>query len=431
MSLSERDRCLIWHPFTQEKLTPPPMPIKQAKGCYLIDEQDNEYLDLVSSWWVNIHGHAQPQIAQAIYKQCLTLEHVIFARFTHEPAVKLCENLRKLLPDQLCRFFFSDNGSTSVEVSLKMAYQYWKNLGKEKNLFLSFIGGYHGDTVGCMSVGQQSHFHDPFKGLCFEVRFVPYADTWEGDTAVVEKEVEAIKIMNEHLAKCGDQIAALIIEPLLQGAAGMRMCRPQFIAAIVQLARKHQILVIFDEVAAGFGRTGTNFAHEQVGVVPDFLCLSKGITGGFLPLAVTVTTEKVYAAFLGESHDKTFLHGHSYTANPVGCAAAIASLELLSSQRTQQSIRDIGDVHQEQIFDLQREFGCIEHARTLGTIAAFELELDNLQLFADICRSKGIIIRPLGKTVYMMPPYCITRDELKRAYNILRTCIQESLSRNE
>lgn len=403
------------------------MPIKRAQGSYLIDEQDNEYLDLVSSWWVNIHGHAQPQIARAIYQQCLTLEHVIFARFTHEPAVQLCENLRTLLPDQLRRFFFSDNGSTSVEVALKMAYQYWKNVGKEKKLFLSFVGGYHGDTVGCMSVGQQSHFHDPFKGLCFDVLFVPYADTWPGDTSVVEKEEQAIKVMSKHLAECGDRIAALIVEPLLQGAAGMRMCRPQFIAAVVQLAREHQILVIFDEVAVGFGRTGTNFAHEQVGVVPDFLCLSKGITGGFLPLAITVTTERVYGAFLGDSYDKTFLHGHSYTANPVGCAAAIASLELLRSQRTQQSIRDIRDVHNEQIFDLQKEFSYVKHARTVGTVAAFELELDNLQLFADKCRSKGIIIRPLGKTVYMMPPYCVTRNELERAYTVIRTCIEEML----
>lgn len=203
------------------------------------------------------------------------------------------------------------------------------------------------------------------------------------------------------------------------------MCRPQFIAAIVELAREHQILVIFDEVAVGFGRTGTNFALQQVNQIPDFLCLSKGLTGGFLPLALTVTTETIFEAFLGDTSQQAFLHGHSYTANPVGCAAAIASLELLHSQETQASIQDIQKVHQDQLHLLQESVGAVRRARFVGTIAAFELELDQIQLFADKCKSKGIVIRPLGKTVYLMPPYCITKDELEGAYSVIRSCIEE------
>lgn len=300
MTLSERDRKCIWHPFTQERTAPLPIAIEKAVGSYLYDEKGAAYLDLISSWWVNLHGHGHPDIAKAIYDQARQLEHVIFARFTHEPAVSLCEKLQALLPQKLSRFFFSDNGSTAVEVALKMACQYWSNKGfPEKTLFLSFEGGYHGDTFGSMSVGT-SAFHRPFSKLCFPTLTLPFPATWEGDQEVEAKENHALNVLEDLLKTNGSQISALILEPLIQGVSGMRVCTPEFMKKVVDRVRAAGILVIFDEVMTGFGRTGTHFALEQTKVVPDFLCLSKGLTGGFLPLALTVTTEDVYEAFLSD-----------------------------------------------------------------------------------------------------------------------------------
>ena len=285
MTISDRDKSIIWHPFTQEKTAKDVIGVKRAKGCYLYDENDKAYLDLISSWWVNLHGHAHPDIAQSIYEQAKTLEHVMFAGFSHEPAVNLCEGLRDLLPAELCKFFFSDNGSTAVEVALKMAYQYWYNLGdREKRIFLSFDGGYHGDTFGAMSVSAKSGFHTQFKDLFFNVLCVPYPDSWDDDREIELKEQNALKVLQSLLHEHHKKIAAIILEPIIQGASGMRVCRPEFIKTVIDLVRQHDILVIFDEVMTGFGRTGTNFALEQLAIIPDFLCISKGITGGFLPL---------------------------------------------------------------------------------------------------------------------------------------------------
>ncbi len=263
MNLSERDRKIIWHPFTQEKVAKFPIAIKKAHGSYLYDENNKPYLDLISSWWVNLHGHAHPKIAQAIYEQSMTLEHVIFAGFTHEPAVTLCEKLKTLLPDKLSRFFFSDNGSTTVEVALKMAYQYWWNQGnRERTTFLSFEGGYHGDTFGAMSVGVKSGFHDAFSNLLFSVLTVPFPETWDEDEKIENKEEHSLKVLEGHLRAGSRKIAALILEPLVQGASGMRMCCPEFVRKVVNLVRQHGILIICDEVMTGFGRTGTYFALE-------------------------------------------------------------------------------------------------------------------------------------------------------------------------
>jgi adenosylmethionine---8-amino-7-oxononanoate aminotransferase len=351
-SLAVRDKKRIWHPFTQEQTAQMPMVITKGWGSYLWDERGKTYLDLISSWWVNLHGHSHPSIAQAIYHQACTLEHIIFAGATHEPAVQLCELLAMFLPDSLERFFFSDNGSTSVEVALKMAYQYWNNLyGQDsscstptikskkeslskRNLFLSFEGGYHGDTFGAMAVGAKSGFHDHFKDLCFSVLHIPFPATWMDDQHIQNKEDFAFDVLKDLLKHHQYNIAALIVEPLVQGASGMRMCRPEFLRRVIDEVRKHHILVIFDEVMTGFGRTGTLFALEQIERVPDFLCLSKGITGGFLPLALTITTNQIYQAFLNTQWSYAFAHGHSYTANPLACRAAIASMELLFSQDT-------------------------------------------------------------------------------------------------
>jgi adenosylmethionine-8-amino-7-oxononanoate aminotransferase len=417
-NLLDRDKALIWHPFTQEKTASDVLPIKRGKGAYLYDEKGNAYLDLVSSWWVNLHGHGHPEIAEALYKQALELEHVIFAGFTHEPAIKLCEGLAGILPDTLKRFFFSDNGSTAVEVALKMAYQYWSNHGKQKKLFLSFEGGYHGDTVGAMSVGRACGYHDAFEPLFFDIQSIPFPETWQNDEQVEEKEAHALLVLKQVLDQHGNNIAAIILEPLVQGASGMRMCRPSFVKTVVETLRKYEILVIFDEVFTGFGRTGTWFALEQIGVVPDFICLSKGITGGAMPLGMTVTSEAVYQSFLSHDWQHAFIHGHSYTGNPLACAAAVASLDILLRPEMQQSIEQINAVHRVGLDLLRQEVSSVTQARLQGTIAAFDMSpfpLDK-EVFKARFLKKGLMLRPLGSSVYLLPPYCITQAELEGAY---------------
>ncbi|MCZ2204443.1 adenosylmethionine--8-amino-7-oxononanoate transaminase [Bartonella sp. A05] len=420
MTISERDKRIIWHPFTQEKTAPEIISIKRALGSYLYDEKDKAYLDLISSWWVNIHGHAHPEIAKSIYKQANTLEHVIFAGFTHEPAVNLCEDLQSLLPPDLCKFFFSDNGSTAVEVALKMAYQYWRNLGRyEKITFLSFDGGYHGDTFGAMSVGAKSGFHNQFNALFFNVLSVPYPDTWNNDDEVESKEQKSINALKHYLNDYHHKIAAIILEPLIQGASGMRVCRPQFIKEVIDLVRQNNILVIFDEIMTGFGRTGSYFAYQQLGVIPDFLCLSKGITGGFLPLALTITNNQIYEAFLGDDFNTAFAHGHSYTANPLACSAAITSLRLLKSSKCQDFIKNINEMHKKEIELLKLECPRVEKTRVIGTIAAFDLK-NSAHLMPSLKQlffQEGILLRPLGNTVYLLPPYCITNEEVELVYS--------------
>ncbi len=419
MSMAERDKRIIWHPFTQEKTAPEVICIKRAEGCYIYDESNKACLDLISSWWVNIHGHAHPEIAKSIYEQAITLEQLIFAGFTHEPALNLCEGLQTLLPPDLCKFFFSDNGSTAVEVALKMAYQYWRNLGIDgKRTFLSFDGGYHGDTFGAMSVGGESHFHNRFKELFFEVLFIPYPDTWDGDEELALKEEKAINVLKRYLDTYDHKIAAIILEPLIQGASGMRICTPQFIKEVVALVRQNDILVIFDEIMTGFGRTGSYFALEQLDIVPDFLCLSKAITAGFLPLALTITGNKIYEAFLGDDFKTAFAHGHSYTANPLACSAAVASLRLLKQSECQNSIKKLNEMHKKGIESLKLASPRVEKTRVIGTIAAFDIK-DASHLIASLKQhffQQGMLLRPLGNTVYLLPPYCITDEEIALVY---------------
>lgn len=440
-SLSQRDRQLIWHPFTQEKTAALPIAIERAQGAYLFDAQGKSYLDLLSSWWVNLHGHAHPAIAQAIYQQALQLEHVMFAGFTHKPAVELCEQLQSILPKQLNRFFFSDNGSTAVEAALKIAFQYEKNrdANTSKRIFLSFEGAYHGDTFGAMSVGATSGFHDPFKPLFFEVKTIAYPNTWLGDDTFLEREKAAIEQLKQTLSTFKNQIVALIVEPLMLGASGMNMCRPEFLAQLVELVKAEGVLVIFDEVMTGFGRTGHYFALEHIthireDLCPDLICLSKGLTGGFLPMAMTVVSDSVYQAFWSDHDHHAFLHGHSYTANPLGCAAANASFHLLRSEQTQQQIQIITQTHQQQLAQLLQNPNIsklISAPRSLGTIAAFDLshavfDATRRKQFVAACTQAGLLIRPLGRfgqSVYLIPPYCITQAELENAYQILSELI--------
>lgn len=421
-TLLQRDQKTIWHPFTQHHTSPLPVPIARGEGAYLFDTQGKPYLDLISSWWVNIHGHAHPEIAKAIYQQALQLEQVMFAGFTHEPAVALAEQLLALLPSGFSKVFYSDNGATSVEIALKMAYQYWRNQGEmQRRRFLAFSGGYHGDTFGAMAVGHSCKFYQPFTDLLFSVDIAPYPLTWLNDETIAEKENETLQWIETYLKQHGKEVAAVIIEPLIQGASGMQVCRPEFLRALQALLRLHGVLIIYDEVMTGFGRTGSTFACEKAGTSPDIICLAKGLTGGFLPLAVTVCHEHIYQAFLSKDVNQALIHGHTYTANPLGCAAALASLKILQAEATIQQITLIEEIHREMLAKLA-SLAAVEKIRHCGTLAAFELRAQASygsqlsQNWREIFMERGLIIRPLGKVIYLLPPYCIEKKDLQKAY---------------
>lgn len=429
-SLEDRDRALVWHPFTQEKTAPGVIPAERGEGLWLYDTQGRRWMDLVSSWWVNLHGHAHPAIADRIHQQALKLEHVMFAGFTHEPAVTLCERLKALLPDPLGRFFFSDNGSTSVEIAMKMAIQYARNKGENRSLFLCLEGGYHGDTFGAMAVGRSSGFYGLFEDLLIRTLTVPCPATWLDDPDPEGKEQEALDALDAHLDREGHAVAAFVLEPLVQGASGMRMMRPSFVQAVAERVRARGILVIFDEVMTGFGRTGTLFALSQTGVVPDFLCLSKGLTGGFLPMALTVTTQDIWQAFWHDEWRYALAHGHSYTANPLACAAALASLDLLLQDQIPSVWRMISSRHKAGL-DALADCAPVCRPRVTGTIAAFDLDANaapNLapQKLKALFLDHGLLLRPLGSSFYMIPPYCITSEELDHAWRTVKKLLGSS-----
>ena len=411
----------IWYPFTQAKTSPEPLKVKSASGIWIELEDGRKIMDCVSSWWVNIHGHSHPKIAEAIYNQAQELEQVIFAGFTHEPAEQLAEKLIQKLPEGLNRVFYSDNGSTAVEVGLKMAYQYWVNKNQQRQKFIAFEGAYHGDTFGAMSVGSRSIFSQVFSNMLFEVDFLPFPETYINDSDVEEKEQQVLTILKEKLSQNPQQYAGIIIEPLVQGAGGMRMCRPEFIRNLKKLVEQFDTLLIFDEVMTGFGRTGNWFGCIKSQVTPDIICLSKGITGGFLPLSVTICSEKIYETFYSDDPIKTLYHGHSYTANPLGCAAGLASLELMVENQPKFSSMEAKHL---QHFEILRGNPKIEKLRVTGTIAAMNIvnkqESGYLNKVGLVIREKalekGLLLRPLGNVLYIMAPYCITDEELSAVY---------------
>lgn len=432
-SLLQTDKTHIWHPFTQAKTAADSIVITHGRAASLFDEQGKEYLDLISSWWVNLHGHSHPKIVAALTEQAQTLDHVMFAGFTHAPAVALAQKLVTLLPDPLQRVFYSDNGSTAIEVAVKMSLQYWYNRGIHKKRIIAFEGAYHGDTFGAMSLGQSSGFYHPFTDYLFDVDFVAYPQTWDNDAEVVAKEARSLTELDARIQQNGSEIAALIIEPLVQGAAGMHFCRPEFLEAVISRCRAADILVIYDEVMTGFGRTGTLFACAQQHQSPDFICLSKGITGGFLPLAVTVTTEEVYQNFLSHTFEKAFTHGHSYTANPLGCAAAIASLAVFEEEKTFDKINIIQEIHRERVAQLMAT-GKVQHGRVRGTIAAMDVKIAEKKYGSSMSQQlrqaflgAGLNLRPLGNVIYLMPPYCITPKQLHHAYDEIGHILQKSI----
>jgi adenosylmethionine-8-amino-7-oxononanoate aminotransferase len=419
---SSKDNNFIWYPFTQMKTAAPPIHIERAKDCTLYAADGKEYIDAVSSWWVNIHGHANGIIANAIAQQAKTLEHVIFAGFTHTPAIKLSEKLISILPNHFSKIFFSDDGSTSVEVAIKMALQYWHNQGfLYKTKIIAFENAYHGDTFGAMSAGAKSTFNAAFQSLLFEVIHIPTPD---------KNNIEALRSQLEELNK-DDSIAAFIFEPLVQGAGGMLMYEAKYLDELLSFVKEKKIICIADEVMTGFGRTGKNFAIEYLTNQPDIICLSKGITGGFMPLGVTASSQKIFDAFYADEKEKTFYHGHSYTANPLACTAANASMEILMSDDCQKRIQFICQQHS--IFAGSiKDDEIIKEVRQQGTILAIDFNTKESTSYFNSIRNKlyefylsnGILLRPLGNTIYIMPPYCITEAELKKVYAVIIQYIQ-------
>lgn len=420
----------IWHPFTQMKTSPPPLKVRRGQGIWLELEDGRQILDCISSWWVTIHGHSHPVLSNALFQQAQQLEHIIFAGFTHEPAEKLARKLLDRLPKSLTRVFFSDNGSTAVEVALKMAYQYWYNQGEKRTKFISFEGGYHGDTLGAMSVGGSSPWWQSFKNLMFSCDVVPFPATFDEDPDVEIREAQTLEKLTYLLQENGDRYAGIFIEPLVQGAAGMRMCRPQFLQALERLTRSFGVLLIYDEVMTGFGRTGELFACLKSNTSPDLLCLSKGLSGGCLPLAVTLATEKIYQAFYSDDIDRTFFHSHSYTGNPLACATGIASLELL--EENPQVYQRMEHQHRRYIEQWLTGHPKLERIRICGTIAAMEVKTESesfLNATGSTLRSRflaeGFLLRPLGNTIYLMPPYCISDSELESVYQAIRRILDD------
>ena len=428
-SLKARDKQVIWHPFTPQKYMPDPIPIVKGEGSYLIDADGNRYMDAISSWWVTLHGHAHPYIAEKLYEQAKTLEQVIFAGFTHEPAVRLAERLLGHLPGSFARIFYSDNGSTSTEVALKMSIQYWWNKSaKKRNKILAFNNSYHGDTFGAMSVSDRSVFTMAFHEKLFEVVFIDPPTTANRQSAVDNRQLE-----NSSQQWDWDEIACFIYEPLVQGAGGMNMYDPEGLNALLKECHAHGVICIADEVMTGFGRTGKLFASAYMEEKPDIICLSKGLTGGTMALGVTACTQHIYEAFVQDDAMKTFYHGHSFTANPLACAVSLASLDLLEKESCRQSIERIGRQHQQFAESLSIHYSLFtKNIRCLGTLLAFEITQGKDEYLNKISNvitqkalSKGVYLRPLGNTVYLMPPYCMTEDELNKVYAVIIEILDE------
>lgn len=419
MTLSQRDVALIWHPYTQMLTADAPIGIVKGEGAYLITENGEKLIDAISSWWVNIHGHAHPYIAQKVYAQLQTLEHAIFAGFTHPGAVDLAEKIISILPSKQRKVFYSDNGSTAVEVALKMSLQFWNNQNQKRLKILAFENAYHGDTFGAMAVSGRSAFTAPFDALLFDVIFIPTPN---------DSNIENLK---SQITNHKSELACFIFEPLVQGASGMLMYEAAYLDALIAHCQQENILTIADEVMTGFGRTGKLFATDYLHHKPDMMCFSKGITGGTMPLGLTTCSQPIYDAFLSNDKLKTLFHGHSFTANPVACAAALASFDLLMQPETMQHINRI--MAQHQVFKSKIEqHPKLKNVRQTGTILALEWQNNaDTSYFSDLRTqlynffiSKNIILRPLGNIIYILPPYCISESDLAYIYQQIEAALE-------
>ncbi|MBW8296002.1 adenosylmethionine--8-amino-7-oxononanoate transaminase [Sphingopyxis sp.] len=404
----------VWHPFTQHGLGDLIPQIARGEGARLYDADGNHWIDAISSWWVTTHGHAHPRIMAAIRDQSEKLDQLIFAGWTHEPAESLAAELVRITPAPLTRVFFSDSGSTSVEVALKMVLGYWANIGEARSRILVLEHSYHGDTIGAMSVGERGVFNKPYEPLLFDVGTIPFPH--EG---LEQATLDALE------AACGQHPAAFIVEPLILGAGGMLFYPAWVLAEMRAICARHNVLFIADEVMTGWGRTGTRFACDQAGVIPDIVCLSKGLTGGALPLAVTLCIEPIFAAHLSTDRSKTFYHSSSYTANPLACAAANANLEIWRDEPVQQRIDTLAHTQAAHLSLLSHN-PRVANPRCLGTIAALDIVVPDSGYLSNLAprliafyRDHGVLLRPLGNSVYVMPPYCITAEDLAQVWDAI------------
>ncbi len=404
----------VWHPFTQHGLAPEPPLVSRGEGAWLTLADGGRMLDAISSWWVITHGHGHPRIVAAIQEQAAKLDQVIFAGFTHAPAEDLARKLLSIVPPGLSHVFYSDSGSTAVEVALKMALGYWKNRGVNRTRIIAMNHAYHGDTVGTMSAGARGVFNAAYAPLLFDVARIPFPDPGH--------ERRTMEVL-EHHAKGA---AALLVEPLICGAGGMRLYRPQALRAMADICTRTGTLLIVDEVMTGFGRTGTLFACEQAGVIPDIMPLAKGLTGGSIPLAATLCKPDIFAAHFSKDRGHTFFHSSSFTANPIACAAASANLDVWLSEPVLERISGLCALQEQNLASFRAD-PRFENVRRLGTIAALDLKVDDPGYLAGLgpeltafFHGRGILLRPLGNTIYVMPPYCIAADELAMVYAAIK-----------
>ncbi len=420
----QRDLNVLWHPCTQmkEHEAIPLIPIKKAQGVYLEDFNGKRYLDAVSSWWVNLLGHCNPEINAAIKQQIDNLEHVILAGFSHAPAIRLAEKLVEISPHNLSRVFYADNGSSGVEVALKMSYHAWHNQGeKQKRTFLTLDNSYHGETLGAMSVSQVALYKNTYKDLLFDVISIPVADTFlqPAEQTYEEFADTILQDIEQTLQNHSHEVCGLIVEPLVQCAGNMRMYKPYFLRKLFELTRKYAIHFIADEVAVGFGRTGTLFACEQADITPDFMCLSKGLTGGYLPLAAVLTSEQIYQYFYADyAADKAFLHSHSYTGNPLACTAALATIEILQQENIIEKNKE-KIAYLKKISHAFRKHTIVGDVRQMGMILAIELRSDavtrkDMLKIYQHALAQNVLLRPLGNVIYFMPPYIITEQQIDK-----------------
>lgn len=421
MTLSERDKLYNWHPYTQHKTAADFPAIVKGKAALLWDENGKEYIDAIASWWVNPYGHSNKIIADAIYEQLTTLEHVLFGGFTHDKAVLLAEKLMTILPNNQKKLFYSDNGSTAVEVALKSALQYNHNKGIKKTKIIAFEEAFHGDTFGAMASSGISFFTEAFKGSLLEVVRIPVPT--EGNEARSLQALEDLVAANEY--------AAFIFEPLVQGAAGMVMYAPEFLDKMIAICNQNNVFTIADEVMTGFGKTGKTFATDYLINKPDMMCLSKALTGGTIPMAITTFTQEVFDGFYDDDTNKALFHGHTFTANPTGCAAALASIDLLQTSEMQHNITRIHQSHL--AFESKiKVHPKVKTTRVLGVIFALEVKTESEESYYGTMRNKlyhffienGVILRPVGNIVYILPPYVMTDSQLEKVYDTIENALE-------
>jgi len=421
MTLSDRDQQYLWHPYTQHKTASIPIAIKKGEGALLWDENEKEYIDAIASWWVNPFGHSNKFIADAIYKQLTTLEHVLFGGFTHEPAVLVAEKLMEILPDNQKKIFFSDNGSTAVEVAIKVALQYFYNKGEKRTTIIAFENAFHGDTFAAMAASGISFYTQAFQGMFIDVVRIPVPVKGSEETSFSELK----KVIKDY------NIAGFIFEPLVQGAAGMVMYEPESLDELISICKENGVLTIADEVMTGFGKTGKNFACDYLNEKPDMICLSKALTGGTIPMAITTFTQELFEGFYSDDINKALFHGHTFTANPTGCAAALASMELLQTNEMQTNIDRVNKKHI-RFQTYIKSHPKVTATRVLGVIFALEVKIENEESYYGSMRTKlynffiekGIILRPVGNIVYILPPYIISDTQLEKIYATIEEALE-------